>query len=431
VTGTVSSYSVSPALPAGLTLDTASGTISGTPTATKWIWTYLSALPNPPLDVYAIGSETPTFTAIADSLAMAIPSGNSIGLLDVGTGHVSVINLSGSTPSQADYSDPIAYLIAFGADGSTHWLIGNQHGAVVNGPSLSTTPRYLGYGQAWSIAGSSAHAAVSTASSTIQVFDPSVPSLEQTIGFSSSKLALSSDGTVLGAAANANDAQYKTDRTLNFYSLPSAAIIKSYPYALQETQPMLLDFNLAASGATIAQVTEILQTRLYTGEVTPLSGGTAIWSESTVGFPGLGPVLVSPDGTLIALPSGIPGPSSATNIFKNGKLVTAVAGLGIGWIDNSRILVNQYTLLGTLAQYAGAVIYDTRGARIGAPALPELRAIQTVTPDSIYDPSHNAIYSLTTGQPTWTGSLPASGVGAVAGSHVVYESGHRIVDESY
>jgi hypothetical protein len=39
--------------------------------------------------------------------------------------------------------------------------------------------------------------------------------------------------------------------------------------------------------------------------------------------------------------------------------------------------------------------------------------------------------SLTTGQPTWTGTYPSAGLGAVSGTHVVYESGHSIVAESY
>jgi hypothetical protein len=244
---------------------------------------------------------------------------------------------------------------------------------------------------------------------------------------------------VLGASANANDAQYEADRTLNFYSLPSGAVLKSYPYTFQDGQPALFDFTLAGSRTTIAQQTGTFQNSLwtYTREVTPLTGGSVIWSDTPTtpgtNLPGVASILLSPDGTLSDAYGGGSGPTYATNVRKNGTLVDAIPGLALGWIDNNRILVNQYANSsdGTIVQYTGAAIYDSTGTKIATPALPELKGIQTVTPDSVYDPSHNAIYSLTTGQPTWTGASPGSGLGAVAGSYVVYESGHRIVMERY
>jgi hypothetical protein len=129
--------------------------------------------------------------------------------------------------------------------------------------------------------------------------------------------------------------------------------------------------------------------------------------------------------------AGAADQSTATDILKNGTLVTAVPGVGIGWIDNSRILANRYSSTQAGMQYAGATIYDSTGVTVSTPALPELKSIQTVTSDQVYDPSHNAIYSLTTGQPTWSGSFPNSGLGAIAGSYVVYESGHSLVIEPY
>jgi len=135
-------------------------------------------------------------------------------------------------------------------------------------------------------------------------------------------------------------------------------------------------------------------------EVTPLSGAPLIWSDTPVSSGpdpvGVAPILLSPDGTLIDAWAGGSGSSYATNILKNGKLVTAIPGVALGWIDNSRILVNEYALSsgGTVLQYTGATIYDSTGAKIATPALPELKSIQTVTSDSVYDPSHNAIYSL-------------------------------------
>jgi hypothetical protein len=47
---------------------------------------------------------------------------------------------------------------------------------------------------------------------------------EGQIDFSSSQLRLSSDGTVLAAAANNEDFQYVTDRKVKVFALPSGAL---------------------------------------------------------------------------------------------------------------------------------------------------------------------------------------------------------------
>jgi hypothetical protein len=284
--------------------------------------------------------------------------------------------------------------------------------------------------------------AISTAIGEILIFDPSLLTLEETISFSSGKLALSSDGSVLGASADAMDYQYRPDRTLNFYSLPSGTVISSFPYTIN-TYPTLFDFTLAASGATIGRVTGSVSGLWTTArQVTDITGASAIWSDTEQADPTsffLVPILLSPDGTLIGESAiGAPSPNSATNIIKNGTLVTAVPGVGVGWIDNDRILVTQWVWdRRQNLYYAGSVIYSSAGVPLATPLLPALKSIQTVTVDSVYSPASNTIYSLDSGQPIWTGSFPIptywrdSLVGAVAGSYVVYQSGHSVVVETY
>jgi hypothetical protein len=407
----------------------------------NWIWTYQAKTPGYPLDIYAIGADTPTLSYAGSALSGAVPSGATIGFLVFGAGEVTVFDLSGSMPIETKFSVPIASLGAYAASSASQWIIGNAHGALFDGASLSSTPRFFGYGEAWSIAGSSINAAVSTAIGKILIFNSSLASLDQTIDFSSGKVALSADGTILGASANANDGQYEPDRTLNFYSLPSGGIIKSYPSTYQDGRPDLFDFTLASSGGTIAQVTGTWQYPLWTiaRQVTPLTGGSVIWSDSpgTVGaYATIDPVLLSPDGTLIAeyttrVVTVADYTGTATSIFKNGTLVKAVPGVGIGWIDNDRIAADQYVSASGLTSCSGATIYDSTGTIVAAPSLPCLGSIQTVTPGQVYDLTKNAIYSLSTGQSTWTGSLPSSSSGAVFGSHVIYQSGHNLVMESY
>jgi hypothetical protein len=382
------------------------------------------------LEIYPVGSETPSFSFSGDADTSVIASGQAIGVLPYLAGQVNVIDLSASVPSVVNYTVTVAYLLAFAANSSSQWVVGNEHGAIVDGASLSSATRFFGQGEAWSIAGATGSVAISTAIGQILMLDPNSPTLQETIDFSSGKLALSTDGTVLGAFANANDYQYEPDRTLKFFFLPSGTVIDSFPYTLQYVSPVLTDFTLAASGATIGQVIGNNDFSSYARQVTAITGGSAIWSDTGDS----NPILLSPDGTLIA-ECNVPGSnSSVTNIFKNGTLVATVPGAAVGWIDNNRLLVNQYIqILRPFLEdgYGGCTIYSSAGAPLSTPSLPELKSIQTVNSDSVYDPSHNAIYSLTSGQPTWTGSFPSSGVGAIAGLNVVYESTHSVVAEAF
>jgi Putative Ig domain len=404
----------------------------------KWIWTYASDIYGGPLEIYPIGSDTPVLSYSAPVDTVAVPSGTTIGLVFQDTGgQASVIDLSGATPVKTDYNNiPVASLNAYAAFSASQWVVGNNHGVLVDGASLSATPRYFGYGAAWSIAGTSGTVVVSTAIGQILIYDPSGPSLQKTIDFSSGKLALSSDGTVLGASTETFDSQYGPPQALNFYSLPSGSVISSFPYSIPATSSSqeLFDFTLSASGATIGRVTGTVESGPLTRQVTPISGGSASWTDTGGDPVEVDPILLSPDGTSIADYNGSIGSGTATNIIHNGALVTAVPAVGIGWIDDSRLLANLYQANPEPEpgfQYNGAVIYNPAGQQVAAPALPELKSVQTVTSDSVYDPSHNAIYSLTTGEPLWTGSLPSTGVGAVSGTYVAYGSAHSVVLESY
>jgi hypothetical protein len=172
--------------------------------------------------------------------------------------------------------------------------------------------------------------------------------------------------------------------------------------------------------------------------VTSLTGGPLIWSDSA--FWALTgdltlttlsvPIRLSPDGTLIAVSNGSTS-VAGTNIFKNGNFVTTVPGWAVGWIDNSRLLVNTMGTWG-LGHPAilGCSIYDSSGVKLTSPPL-NLGYFQTVTLDSVYSPSSNEIFSLTTGASTWSSAYQSTGVGAVAGSHVVFASGARVLSEPY
>jgi hypothetical protein len=344
-----------------------------------------------------------------------------------GSPSVSVVDLSGSTPVKSDYPLPIAYESAYGATSASQWLVGNTHGVLVDGASTSTTPRYFGTGQVWSMAGSTNLVAIATANGAISYYSPSSTSTTPvgTISFSSSKIALSSDGTILAAMANANDYQYESDRTLKIFSLPSGNLIYSIPFQFQSgtNNPFLFDFSLSGSGTATGLITETLAPGTITRQVAPTLGGAVTWSDnrSSEG------INLSPDGTLIAVATGSQGP---TNIYNNGLLVNAVTGSPIGWIDNNQLLVNNYSYKNPsdlVKTYSSASIYSATGALSSSPTLPELLTFQPVNSSALYSPTLNTIFAVPSGNTLYTSSTPTSGQGAVVGSNVVFTSGSRIV----
>jgi hypothetical protein len=242
--------------------------------------------------------------------------------------------------------------------------------------------------------------------------------------------------------ANANDAQYEPDRSLNIFSLPSGSLTYSIPYQFGEGIQSLFDFSLSASGTVLGQTLATLNPAPTpipsTWQVTPTTGGPVIWSETSPDpqeYLNLEGINLSPDGTLIAVSSGprtATSPVTTTNIFKNGVLATAVNGYAIGWIDNNQLLVNNYAFTSKYGfAYTGASIYSATGTLLSTPTLPELPTIQPIDSNSIYSPAFNTIYSLPSGTALYSSGTLLRGPAAVAGSYVVFASGSRIVIDTH
>ena len=405
----------------------------------NWFWTYSSDTDSQ-VNVYRVGASSAASATFSPGvLASVVPSGLTLGILEYGTGAGTVVDLSGAHVSQASFTAPVAYTSAFGAASTSQWMIGNNWGVLVDGASLAGRPRHFGHGAAWSIAGSDSRVAVATAAGEILYFDASTNVQEGAIGFSSSQIALASDGSVLAAAGDQNDSQYHDDWSINVYSLPSGVAIKTLPYSFANFASggsLPLDMTFSRSGDVLGLVQGT-----FSGfgdvwnclrQVSAVTGGAVLWSDAQTSSQCLGaPIRLSPDGTKVAVSSSISAPSG-TNVYVNGQLVSAVPGAVVGWLDNDRILVNNYTsnFVGVLI-YAGCAIYDFSGTKLGAPPLPEIRSLQIVSTDSVYDPGSNTIYSTTTGKALWSGAGPSTGVGAVAGSGVVFESGNQVLVQSF
>lgn len=388
------------------------------------------------ISLYVVGGgPTPAATfptlggpILTTATALGLLGSNSVGT--AGSGSLSVINLSGATPTRTDFTLPVGGGGAnvFAATSASQWVVGDQFGVVLDGAGLPATPRYFSYGQAWSIAGSPSLVAIATASGRILYYDSAMLHLQGTIRDFSSKLQLSGDATVLAAQGNNLEAQYNPDQSLNIYSLPSQSVLAHWPYPFvgpPPYPPVPQDIALSSSGDVLAQM--LTDSRKVTG-ITPASN--VIWTDNNGGVrlppgPYGQQVRLSPDGTLIAAAVG-----NAANIVKNGTLVTAVNGWPLGWVDNGHLIVNLYNPNpphdGT-SPYMGASILDPTGKTLGNSAIPELFEIQPLTADAIYSPGYNTILSLSTGAVTWSSGDTARGEGAVAGGYVVFASGTRVL----
>jgi hypothetical protein len=433
----------------------------------NWVWTFVGQNSHGPLNIYpATGSNmtsspAASYTFPGNSLAQAAGSGSTIGVATYGgapvPGIVSIIDLSGASPTKVDYTAtnveagevPWTYPLSisrvpYAAVSASQWVVGGNTGVLVDGPTLTGTPTYFGFGKVLSIAGGTSHFAMSTASGTILYFNTATLAPEGQISFAASQLRMSADGTLLAAVG---DSSYASTDPVRIYSLPSGGLLYTWPYDTDTSGNSswsdVGEIDLSGSGTVLGQVLGRPSGAL-TLEASAPTGGSPIFSVSatqTTSLYGV-PIRISPDGTLIAYSltaSPTAGSSSAnigTNLLLNGSLVSAFNGLPTGWLDNGRLVVNNYKLAGVpLPEYAGCSLYGADGAPTGAPcALPiEVLDFQPISSDTIYTSKTNRMFSLSTGAVTWASGDPVLNfyVGAVAGSNVIFISGIDALAQPY
>ena len=418
---------------------TALSTVTGLSGQGNWFWTNTGIV-----NFYAVGSSaTPALTGNV-GYGFVIPSGTTVALLPDSSPQVTVVDLSGTSLAQSTATLPSTVALnrnsAYAAISASNWYVGNYYGVLIDGKTLASTPKYLTYGASFSMAGGGAVAAVATASGQIIIVNPQTGNQQSIINFLSANIQMSSDGTELAAMGLSNGTQYQPDESIKVFSLPSGAVINTWPYSYTSAV-QLLGYTLAPTGTLVAQLTGTYfpppgptNVPPYVRQVTAVTGGPVLWSDTyNVQYPS---VLFSPDGTLIAAATGLQAPGTATNIYHNYTLTTAVSGWPVGWIDNSRLLTNTYvsSFQDPAGGYSSATIYSSGGTILATPALPELQSLETVSTDSIYSPYKNSIYSLTTGALSFgNGNVVTTPnvAGALVGSYVVYPSGALVVAVQY
>jgi Putative Ig domain len=419
----------------------------------NWLWISSSGTGVSVLNIYPATGTNPapaaTYTFSATASPEPTASGLTIGVQDASAGSVSVIDLSGATPVRTDYPGRPGLQLVTGGPGAPYaavsasqWVFGSGTGVVVDGTTLASTPRYFGLGAAQSISGGSGHFAIATALGNILYFNASTLAQEGQIAFTAVHLQSSTDGTVLAAG-------FPGVSPVRIYSLPAGNLLYSWTTAPQ-------DFDLSGSGTVLGQVFYNIGSGGTPGQLTqeaaPATGGSSIFSAniSLTSAASLSddtpPLRISPDGTLIAYsqtgsPTGSLAPyvsgSIGTNLLLNGTLVTAFSGLTVGWLDNSRLLVNNYMSDSPGSAYSGCALFGANGmATGGACALQfEVQRFQPVTSDGIYVPLTDQILSVSTSNVVWKSADPfihtGLSLGAVAGANVIFISGIDVLAQTF
>jgi putative Ig domain-containing protein len=389
----------------------------------NWIW----SITDGGVDVYQVGQSSPAFSA-SYTEGFVVASGTTLGVVNSDTSsQVTVVDLSSAALASHAYTVPLASLSAFAAASPSTWIVGTTPGVMFDGASIGGSARYLALGHAQSIAaGSTGYFAVATASGQILYFNASTGAQAGTINFSSSQLSMSADGTVLAAAWEYPQQDVPPpNATVNVYSLPSGTVTSTFAY----TKPTEQSVSLSASGTLLALVPSNVAG--CGAAVVPASGsGSPIYCDTSNSISRL---QLSPDGALIAAAPDA-RPEISTSIYKNGVLAAAVPGWGVGWLDNSRLLVNDYVFQdqNPIPMYSGAQIFNSSGTNLGSSAVPLLTSLVPVTTNAVYSAQLNAISSLTSGQPTWASGDPIlDGVGAITSLQVVFASGNYVLAQSY
>jgi hypothetical protein len=410
---------------------TALTTVQGLAGEGNYFWTVGTSA----LTIYTVGASSTPALVVNGSPVYA--SGSTIAVGTGSTGQLTIVDLSGASPVDQTYTLPAAVSGGrfFAAISASDWFVGGTNGVIFDGTSIATTPKYLDYGTALSIAGGAGVAAVATALGIV-VINVQTNAIELTIPVMSNNVQLSADATVLAASQSDGSA-------LNVYSLPSGSLINSFPY----TGGGVISYTLAPTGTLIAQFTPPAAGGAVTQQVTAVTGGPVLWSETqTPPYQGsLQNVQFSPDGTLIAASNGDPDAVNSaqqanigTNIYKNYVLAEAVPGWAVGWISNSELLTNTYTYSpqnSPIGTYAGATIYSPTGTAVATPALPQLRSLVPVNADDteIYSPTLNSIYAIPSGSLVFGSSyykqsgLSGNTPGAFASPDMVYVWGSHVV----
>jgi hypothetical protein len=382
-------------------------------------------------NLYAVGSSSAALISLNLGFGtLAIAGGTTVAVLPQGQAQAIVIDLSGASPVQHTYNLPTSMVSpsAYAATSASEWFVGAPSGALLDGTTIASTPKYLALGAALSISGGNSLVAIATGSGKIVVINAATHVVQTTIDFESANVQMSSDGSVLAASGVTNFTAQQPDETLNVYSIPSGTLINSFPYTFG-SGTQLTGYTLAPTGTLIAQATSNVSGTTFARQVTAVTGGAVLWSDAP--SEQLPSVQFSPDGTIIAATEGPQAPGTNTNFYgpPHYTLSTAVSGWGVGWVGATDFLANIYLASAQnfpLGAYASAKIYSSSGTALSSPPLPELVNVEALTSTTVYSPTRNSIFDLATGKPTFGSGDLVTGSGIPVGTDSWVTNGYDV-----
>ncbi|WP_437730512.1 hypothetical protein [Sorangium sp. So ce1335] len=411
--------------------------------AGDYLWTHQDRYPDYPVTIYRIGGgNVPVAQYAYASNAVIVPTERAIGVMHDTPPTLEIIDLGGPEVTRTQHEIPGRSNSAMHIDGGLRWAVGNVGGAITQKGNLADpdTIGRLGCGAARLGGAASGLVAVATSSGTTFIYDTADlgagPAMS--IPLHSSRVRLSADGRLLVALAIDTRHPYPDDRFLRILSLPDGAEVASLA-----TGASLFDFSLSSSGTTLG--------RTYLRNVSPSTNDRFVSdvSGATVFYQDTGPSqpvpVISPGGHHFLLTDETPENGCGfTQFYEDGMLVNAVPGCAVGWIDDTRALIQTYTRASSTApwQYQASIIHDELGNPIATPPLPRISltrknsspfeydqtyGIVPVSPTAVHAGFEHAIYDIETGATLAT--LPARGT--LAGSLVVYPCGNELCAAPY
>ncbi|WP_437973827.1 hypothetical protein WMF11_34955 [Sorangium sp. So ce295] len=406
-----------------------------------YLWTYNPHILGNPLTIYRIGGgNVPVAQYEYRSGMTVVPSERAIGVFGTAPTKLEVFDLGGSEITRAEHEVTVYPPTVAHIDGGLRWAIGSSGGVILQKGTVADPDATgkLGCGASKLGGAASGQVAIATPAGAIFLYDTADLGAGPTasVPLLSAGVRLSADGRVLAARATERDSHIES-RDLRIFSLPDGAEVASF-----DSDVALLDFSLSASGTTLGRTYH--RSNVLDGDrriVSDVSGATVIYEDT-----GSQPVpVISPDGRHYLVTDEATGDGCGfTQFYEDGVLVNAVPGCAVGWLDDTRALVQTYTrnFLTNRWELQASTLYDELGNVIATPPLPRITlapkdytvdygkpayGMVPVSPTAIHARYERAIYDIKTGATLAT--LPEASV--IAGSSVVYPCGNAICAAPY
>ncbi|WP_437337521.1 hypothetical protein [Sorangium sp. So ce394] len=398
-----------------------------------YFWTFEDSRSGYPLTIYRVGGGVvPAAEYAYGSDYKLVPNERAIGMLRGEWPELDVIDLGGAEVTRSEHDMPMIYNTSIHIDQDLRWVASSSYG-VISLKGILTDPEdpgLLGCGWITALGGSrSGHAAVATSSGKTFIYDTAALDAGPwaAIPFFTSKVMLSADGSLLAARAY-GAASSVVDYSLRLFSLPDGAERASLSRDVRA-----MDFSMSLDGAVLG--------RTYASSTTRYQRIVSDWSGESVVFQDTrrAPTpFVSPDGRHFVVTDDLAENGCGfTQIYEGSALVNAVPGCAVGWVDDTRVLVQTYVQDRNTPRwnYKASTIYDELGNVVGTPSLPRLPVdtedyygIQPVSATVFYSRGDGVFYDIETGAAVAT----FGGVrNAVAGAFLVHGCGYNVCATPY